>query len=34
VPDAFGAGGLMATIETDDLDVPVIVVRRVRFGGR
>lgn len=29
MPDAFGPGGLVAHIERDDLDVPVIVVRRL-----
>jgi hypothetical protein len=29
LPDAFGPGGLIAFIEKDDLDVPVIIVRRV-----
>lgn len=29
LPDAFGPGGLVAHVERDDLDVPVIVVRRL-----
>jgi hypothetical protein len=31
IPDAFGPGGLVAFIETDDLDVPRLVVQRVSF---
>ena len=29
MPDAFGPGGLVAFIDTDDFDVPVITVRRL-----
>lgn len=29
IPDAFGPGGLAAFIETDELDVPTVVVRRL-----
>lgn len=29
LPDAFGPAGLMAYIERDELDAPVIVVKRV-----
>ena len=29
MPEAFGPGGLVAFVETDDLDVPTIVVRRL-----
>ena len=31
IPDAFGPGGLAAFIETDELDVPRVVVRRLSF---
>jgi hypothetical protein len=31
IPDAFGPGGLAAFIETDELDVPRVVVRRFSF---
>ena len=35
IPDAFGPGGLMAYItKTDDLDVPMVVVKRVKGVGR
>ena len=29
IPDAFGPGGLVAYIERDEMDVPVVVVRRL-----
>jgi hypothetical protein len=29
IPDAFGPGGLAAWIETDELDVPMVVVKRL-----
>ena len=29
VPDAFGPGGLTAWIETDEMDVPRVVVKRL-----
>jgi len=29
IPDAFGPGGLTASIERDDMDVPKVVVRRI-----
>lgn len=31
IPDAFGPGGLAAFIETDEMDVPRVVVRRLSF---
>ena len=31
IPDAFGPGGLAAYIERDELDVPLVVVRRLSF---
>jgi 6-bladed beta-propeller len=34
LPDAFGPGGLFATIELDELDAPVVVVRRIRIAPR
>ena len=30
LPEAFGPGGLVAFVETDDLDVPYVVVKRFR----
>jgi hypothetical protein len=33
LPDAFGPDGLAAWIETGELDVPVVVVRRVALAG-
>ena len=30
LPEAFGPGGLLAFVETDDLDVPYVVVKRFR----
>lgn len=33
-PDAIGPGGLMVWLETDELDVPVVTVGRVRLGTR
>jgi hypothetical protein len=32
IPDAFGPDGLAAYIETDELDVPSVVVRRLSIG--
>jgi hypothetical protein len=29
IPDAFGPGGLAAYVETDEMDVPRVVVRRL-----
>ena len=34
MPDAFGPGGLVAFVETDDLDVPTIVVKRLPAAVR
>ena len=28
MPDAFGPGGLVAFVETDEFDVPVVTVRQ------
>ena len=32
IPDAFGPNGLAAYIETDEMDVPRVVVRRLKVG--
>ena len=32
IPDAFGPNGLAAYIESDELDVPRVVVRRLTIG--
>ena len=34
LPDAFGPDGLVAFLETDDLDVPFVVVKRLPEGVR
>ena len=34
LPDAFGPDGLVAFVETDDLDVPYVVVKRLPEGVR
>ena len=34
LPEAFGPDGLVAFVETDDLDVPYVVVKRLREGVR
>ncbi len=33
IPDAFGPNGLVAYIETGEMDEPVVVVKRIRLGG-
>jgi len=33
LPEAFGPDGLLAFVETDDLDVPYVVVKRFRWPG-
>ena len=32
IPDAFGPNGLTAFIETDEMDVPRVVVRRLKLN--
>jgi len=32
IPDAFGPNGLAAFIETDEMDVPRVVVRRLKLN--
>jgi hypothetical protein len=34
IPDAFGPDGLLARIETDEYDVPTVVVERLPDGWR
>ena len=34
LPEAFGPDGLVAFLETDDLDVPYVVVKRLPVGVR
>ena len=34
MPFAFGPDGLIAFVETDDLDVPYVVVKRLPAGVR
>ncbi len=34
MPSAFGPDGLVAFVETDDLDVPYVAVRRLPEGMR
>jgi len=34
MPSAFGPNGLVAFVETDDLDVPYVAVRRLPEGMR
>ena len=34
LPEAFGPNGLVAFVETDDLDVPYVVVKRLPEGVR
>ena len=34
LPEAYGPDGLVAFVETDDLDVPYLVVKRLPEGVR